>query len=60
MIDPTDSDDTERVSERLDRLERAIAELTEAVLLVTRNGPAHFEEARTHAHRAKDLLPRDR
>ena len=47
------------VAERLERVERALTELTDAILLITRSGPAHFEDAREAAQRAKSLLPRD-
>lgn len=54
MTEPVDP----QLAARIDRVERALAELTEAVLLAVRNGPAHYEQARSHAHTAKGLLPR--
>jgi len=63
MSDPqaNDAGKDDRVPElfdRLDRLERAVAELVEATLLIARAGPAHFEDARAHAHKAKGLVPK--
>lgn len=49
--------DPEALEARLARLERAVAELAEAVLLAVRTGPAHYEDARRHAQQAKGHLP---